>query len=167
MKLSYVSFLLVALIMSATNLLRAQQSLPKAQLKDVEGKTVDTSTLSNDGKPMLISFFALWCKPCMKELTAISEVYEEWQEMTGVRMVAVSIDDARSNDKVPSTVRARGFKWLTLLDPNSEFKRAMGVNLIPHLFLLDGDGNIVWQHTSYSEGSEEEVYEELLKLTKK
>lgn len=155
----------VVLCMSATLSLQAQ-GLPAVRLKDISGKTVDTSKLNNDGKPLLVSFFALWCKPCMKELKAISEVYEEWQEKTGVRLVAVSVDDARSTDKVPVSVRAQGFEWTTLLDPNSELKRAMGVNQIPHLFLLDGKGNIAWQHTSYSEGSEELILEELLKLTK-
>ena len=155
----------VVLCMSAPLSLQAQ-GLPTVRLKDISGKTVDTSKLNNDGKPLLISFFALWCKPCMKELKAISEVYEEWQEQTGVRLIAVSVDDSRSTDKVPVAVRAQGFEWTTLLDPNSELKRAMGVNQIPHLFLLDGKGNIVWQHTSYSEGSEEHILEELLKLAK-
>lgn len=160
-------FLWVALCtMSATFSLKAQ-GLPSVQLKDINGKSVNTAELANDGKPLLVSFFALWCKPCMKELSAISEVYEEWQDKTGVRLIAVSIDDSRSSDKVAASVRARGFEWTTLLDPNSELKRRMGVNQIPHLFLLDGHGKIVWQHTSYSEGNEEEVYEQLIELMKK
>ena len=54
--------------------------LPQVTLKDINGKTVRTDTLNNGGKPMIISFFATWCKPCNRELTAISEVYDEWQE---------------------------------------------------------------------------------------
>jgi len=46
-----------------------------------------------------------------------------------------------------------------LLDPNSDFKRAMSVNMIPHTFILDGEGNIVYQHTSYYEGLEDEIFE--------
>lgn len=162
-----VIILLVALCtVSVTNSLQAQ-GLPSAQLKDINGKTINTSELTNDGKPLLVSFFALWCKPCMEELTAIAEAYEEWHEKTGVRMIAVSIDDSRSSDKVAASVRARGFEWTTLLDPNSELKRFMGVNQIPHLFLLSGDGKIVWQHTSYSEGNEEKIYEQLLELVNK
>lgn len=165
MKLRFL-FLWVALsTISGASLLRAQ-SLPAIQLKDIKGKSVNTAELTNNGKPLIISFFALWCKPCMKELNAIEEVYEDWQKETGVHMIAVSIDDARNSSKVPSFVRAHNFEWTTLLDPNSDFKRAMGVNQIPHLFLLDGAGNIVWQHTSYNEGSEEEIYNQLIKLKK-
>lgn len=165
MKLRFL-FLGAALsIISALPSLRAQ-SLPAIQLKDIQGKPVNTAQLTNNGKPLLISFFALWCKPCMKELNAISEVYGDWQKETGVRLIAVSIDDARNSSKVPSFVRAHNFEWTTLLDPNSDFKRAMGVNQIPHLFLLDGAGNIVWQHTSYNEGSEEVIYNQLMKLKK-
>lgn len=138
--------------------------LPEVRLGDVNGKRVNTSELNNGGKPMLISFFALWCKPCIQEMKAIADEYDEWQKLTGVRMVAVSIDDARSTDKVSSFVRANGFEWDTLLDSKSEFKRAMGVNQIPHMFLLDGEGNVVWQHTSYSEGVEEEILKQLQKL---
>lgn len=140
------------------------KKLPEVRLRDVNGGTVVTSELNNGGKPMLISFFAMWCKPCIQEMKTIGDEYEQWQKLTGVRMIAVSIDDARSTEKVSSFVRANGFKWTTLLDNNSEFKRAMGVNQIPHLFLLDGGGNVVWQHTSYSEGVEEEILEQLLKL---
>lgn len=159
-------FLWVALwSLSATQLLQAQ-GLPEVLLKDMKGKSINTAELTKQDTPILISFFALWCKPCMKELDAISERYYDWQKETGVQMIAVSIDDARNSGKVPSFVRAHGFEWTTLLDPNSEFKRIMGVNQIPHLFLIDSRGNIVWQHTSYSEGDEEEIYDQLVKFKK-
>ena len=60
--------------------LTASAQLPAVTLKSIDGKTVKTDTLSNNGKPFIIDFFATWCKPCNRELTAISEVYEEWQE---------------------------------------------------------------------------------------
>lgn len=142
------------------------KELPEVRLRDINGKVVSTCELNNGGKPMLISFFALWCKPCIQEMKAIGDLYQEWQELTGVRMVSVSIDDARSTEKVSSFMRANGFEWTTLLDSNSEFRRAMGVNQIPHMFLIDGSGNIVWQHTSYSEGVEAKILEQLLKLNK-
>ncbi|MGP1417239.1 MAG: TlpA family protein disulfide reductase, partial [Prevotella fusca] len=46
----------------------AQERLPKVILKDIEGKTVQTDTISNNGKPLIIAFFATWCKPCNREL---------------------------------------------------------------------------------------------------
>ena len=83
--------------------------LPSVLLKDVNGNTVNTAELSNDGKPMVISFWATWCKPCKRELKAISEVYPDWQDETGVKLVAVSIDEAQNAAKVKPLVD--GMNW--------------------------------------------------------
>jgi peroxiredoxin len=144
----------------------AGKKLPSVNIKTLDGKIINTQTISNDGKPVLISFWALWCKPCKKELDAYNELYEEWQEETGVKIVAISIDDARSTAKVKPFVNGKDWQFDVLLDPNQEFKRAMSVNMIPHTFLLDGNGNIVYQHTSYYEGLEDEIFELVEKVAK-
>lgn len=140
------------------------KKLPSVKLKTIDGQIIDCAEISNNGKPVVIAFFALWCKPCLRELTAISEVYEEWQEETGVKLIAVSIDDSRSTDKVSAEVNARGFVWETLLDTNSDFKRAMNVNTIPHTVVVDGNGEIKWQHSSYTDGGEEEIIQAVREL---
>ncbi len=150
----------------ALTALSSMAALPSVSLKDINGKTVDTATLSNDGKPFVISFFALWCKPCNRELKAINEVYEEWQEETGMRLVAVSIDEAQNEQKVKPFVESKGWEYEVLLDPNGEFKRQMGVNDIPHVFIVDGEGNIVWNHQGYVDGGEEDILEEVKKYVK-
>lgn len=156
-------FSAVALLMS----LSAFAGLPSVSLKNLDGKTVDTATLSNDGKPMVISFFALWCKPCQRELKAIAEVYDEWQEETGVKLIAVSIDEAQNEQKVKPLVESKGWEYEVLLDPNGEFKRQLGVNDIPHVFVVDGEGNIVWNHQGYVDGGEEDIIEEVKKAAEK
>lgn len=133
--------------------------LPSVKLKTLEGKTIDTAELSNDGKPFVISFFATWCKPCNRELKAIHENYADWQDETGMKVVAVSIDQAHQIAKVKPMVDAAGWEFDVLLDPNSDFKRAMGVNMIPHVFVVDGNGNIVDQRSGYTEGAEEHLIE--------
>ncbi|KAA6302241.1 MAG: Thiol-disulfide oxidoreductase ResA [Candidatus Ordinivivax streblomastigis] len=140
------------------------QQLPSVQLKDVNGKTVNTSELDNNGKPFIISFFATWCKPCLRELEAIKDVYEEWQEETGVKLVAISIDEAQNALKVGPEAKAKGWEYEVLLDPNGDFKRALGVNLIPAVFIVDGNGKITFSRTGYTNGSEEHLIEEVRKL---
>ena len=138
--------------------------LPKTTLKDINGKTVQTDTLSNQGKPFIIDFFATWCKPCNRELDAISEVYEEWQKETGVKIYAVSIDQAQNIHKVKPLVESRGWEYEVLLDSNGEFRRVLGVQLIPYVLVVDGTGNIVYRHQGYTDGEEEELIERVRKL---
>ncbi|MCM1110270.1 MAG: TlpA family protein disulfide reductase [Clostridium sp.] len=131
--------------------------LPSVTVKDTKGRTVDTATLSNDGNPFVISFFATWCKPCLRELRAISEVYPDWQDETGMKMYIVSIDDAQNTNKVKPLVDSEGWDYDVLLDANSDFFRALGLQMVPHLLICDGDGNIVYTHSGYTDGSESEI----------
>jgi peroxiredoxin len=140
------------------------KSIPSVDIKKLNGETFNTADIDNDGAPIVLTFWALWCKPCIRELNAIADVYVDWQDETGVKVVAVSIDDARSVPKVAPTANGSGWEYEIYLDPNGDFKRAMGVNMIPHLFLLDGNMEVVYQHTSYAEGSEEELYELIQKV---
>jgi cytochrome c biogenesis protein CcmG, thiol:disulfide interchange protein DsbE len=138
--------------------------IPAVTVKKLDGSKVSSSTFSNDGKPMIISFWATWCKPCKKELDAIQENYAEWTKETGVKLIAVSIDDVRSSGKVVTDVKSKGWEFEIYLDENQDFKRAMNVNNVPFTFLVDGKGNIVWSHNSYTEGDEEKLYENVKKL---
>lgn len=141
-----------------------ERKIPSATVSSLQGEKVNTANFSNDGKPMVISFWATWCSPCKKELDNMSEVFDEWQEETGVKIIAISIDDARNSSKVAPTVNAKGWPFEVYIDENQDFKRAMNVNNVPHTFLVDGHGNIVWDHNNYSEGDEEHLYEEIKKL---
>lgn len=139
----------------------AQTGLPKLILKNIEGKSVQIDTLSNNGKPMIISFFATWCKPCNRELKAINEVYADWQEETGVKLIAISIDQAQNVNKVKPLVDENGWPYEVLLDPNSDLRRALGIQLIPYVLVIDGKGNIVYKHNGYTDGAETELYEKV------
>jgi len=138
-------------------------SIPHVQVQTIDFENFNTGEIDNDGSPIIISFWATWCSPCKRELNTIAEEYDEWIEETGVKLIAVSIDDSRNIDKVPAYVNGQSWDYEVYLDPNGEFKRGMNVNNVPHTFLLNGNKEVVWQHNSYSPGDEEE----LLELTKK
>ncbi|WP_337388802.1 TlpA family protein disulfide reductase [Prevotella sp.] len=158
-------FILAMLLFAAVESVNAQ--LPSFKLKTIEGKTIDTQTLSNDGKPFIIDFFATWCKPCNRELSAISEVYDEWQKETGVKLYAVSIDKAQNANKVKPLVNQHGWEYEVILDPNSEFRKSFGGEMIPFVVICDGDGKIVYKHNGYTEGAEQELIEKVRELVKK
>lgn len=152
------------LLLALFGTLGAAAQLPSVQLKDIDGKTIDTATLSNDGKPFIISFFATWCKPCNRELKAIHEVYPDWQDETGVRLIAISVDEAQNAQKVKPMVDAAGWEYQILLDSNSDFMRAVGVSMIPHCFIIDGNGKIVESRSGYTEGGEAHLIEKVKEL---
>jgi len=156
----------VAVLISSVVFAQKTGKLPSVKIKDLQGNTVDTGTLSNDGKPIIVCFWATWCSPCKRELNTYQELYEDWQDETGVKIVAVSIDDQRSVSRVNPYINSVEWDYEILLDANSDFKRALGVNNVPHTFLLDGDLNIVWQHNNYAPGDEDELYHELIKFGK-
>ena len=168
MKSHWITLILIAVIGIAT----AQEStknfskIPAIDVKTLEGKSLNTSTLSNDGKPVIITFWATWCKPCLKEHDAINDVYTDWVEETGVKLYAISIDNARSSKSVKPLVDGKSWEFEVLLDENSDFKRAMNVNVPPHTFIIDGQGQIVWQHVGYLDGDEAEYIEIVKKIIK-
>lgn len=152
-----LSTIILGIVISITT--QAQEKMPAIQIKDMQGNSIDASTLSNDGKPIVISFWATWCKPCIRELTAIHDMYPDWQEETGVKVIAISIDDSRQSAKVRPFITSQGWEYEVYLDENSDLRRSLNVNNIPHTFLLDGEGNIVWQHNGYIPGDEDHLYE--------
>lgn len=151
------------LVITASNA-QQQNTIPAAKVFQLDGTPFNTAEIENDGKPIIINFWATWCSPCKRELNNITEMYEEWQEETGVMLVAISIDDTRNMAKVAPYVNGKGWEYEVYIDPNGDFKRALGVNNVPHTFLVDGNGKIVWQHNSYSEGDEYELFELVKKL---
>jgi len=157
-------FLGTSVLAQETNSKKGLSKLPHTTVTDLKGNKVNTSTFSNEGKPFIISFWATWCKPCVKELSTIAEVYEDWQAETGVKIYAISIDDSRSSAQVKTLVNGKGWEYEVYLDQNSDLKRALNVNIVPQTFVANGKGEIVWQHTGYSEGSELELISVVKKL---
>ena len=157
--------ILISLILLVSTISFAQiKNLPNVDVKKIDGSSFNFKNIDNNGNPIVISFWATWCKPCTKELNNIAELYEDWQDETNVKLVAVSIDDRRSQSKVAPYVNSSGWEYEIYIDPNSDLKRAMGVSTVPHTFLLDKNKQIIWQHRGYVEGDEYELFDEILKL---
>ena len=140
------------------------RTIPAIDLKDMDGKTINTSAFNNNGKPMVLDFWATWCKPCVNELNAINEVYADWQKETGVKIIAISVDDARTMSNVKPFVNGKGWEYDVYVDPNGDLKRALNIGMVPYTFLVNGKGEIVSVHTGYAPGDENKLYEEIKNL---
>jgi cytochrome c biogenesis protein CcmG, thiol:disulfide interchange protein DsbE len=161
-----ILFVFVFVFVSTVLMAQGKATVPSVSIKKLDGSTFNTSNIKNSGKPILISFWATWCKPCVKELSAIFEKYDSWQKETGVVLYAVSVDDSKSSSKVAPFVNGKGWEYEVLLDPYNDFKRAMNVVNVPHTFLIDGKGNVVYQHTTYADGDEVKLGELIKKVAK-
>lgn len=167
MKISISSLILLGLLGISSTLVAQDakgRTLPAVSVKTMTGENFSTDKLANDGKPMIIDFWATWCKPCIEELNAIHEEYATWQKETGVKLVSISIDDARTMNRVAPFINGKGWAYESYIDPNGDFKRAMNVNMPPHTFVVNGKGEIVWQHVGFTEGNQDELYEVVKKL---
>jgi len=167
--------ILSLLMISAVSLVSAQSAnkskkLPNVAVKSLDGKTVMTGAFENDGKPIIVNFWATWCSPCKRELKNIQDVYEDWQDETGVKLIAISIDDARNKHKVRPYVNTQGWEYEVYIDENRDFFRALSYINPPQTALLMPDANgvyrIVYEHNGYSEGDEDELFEVLEKHLK-
>ena len=140
------------------------QSLPDVKIENQEGKVLSTKSLA-DGTPMIISFWSTTCKPCIQELNAINDNLADWLEEVDMKVVAVSVDDARTVSRARAMTKGQGWDdYVCLYDKNQDFKRAMNVSLTPHTFIVDGKGNIVYSHSGYTPGSEQELFEKIKAL---
>ena len=111
MKLSYL--FVTALFLFTGSLSFGQKALPSVEVKTLDGQTIDIQDYAKDGKITVISFWATWCSPCKKELSAIAEVYEEWQEAYDMELVAITLDTQRALAKVKPMVEASGWTYTT------------------------------------------------------
>ncbi len=136
---------------------QAQEMLPDIQLKNFDGKVVSIKELSKD-KLIVIDFWATWCVPCINELDAIAEEYVDLQDEMDFELIAVSVDDARTKSRVKPMVNGKGWEYEILLDENQALKRAMNVANPPVTFIVK-DGKILYSHTGYTPGSEQELFE--------
>ena len=151
----------IALFISA--LVFAQ--VPSVKVENSKGESFDTKSLLQSGKPMIVSFWSTSCKPCIRELDAIYDALPDWKESVDFNVVAVSTDDSRLLAKARSFAEGRGWgeDYILLFDKNQDFMRAMNVSQVPHVFVFDAKGKIVYSHTSYLPGNEIELFEAIKK----
>lgn len=149
------TFLLISLF---TFSLSYAQDIPNVILKNLENESVSIQKLANSNNIKIFSFWATWCVPCINELDAIADVYEEWQDETNVELIAISTDDARTKNRVIPLVNGKDWEYQILIDDNQDLKRALNINVLPYIMVLK-NGEIVHARTGYTPGSEDELYE--------
>jgi thiol-disulfide isomerase/thioredoxin len=140
----------------------SQEQVLETSMKTLKGETTSLKEIVLQNDLLIVSLWATWCVPCINELDAISDLYEDWQEDTNVKLIAVSIDDSRTVNRVRPLVNGRDWEFTILLDTNNDLKRALNTATVP-LTLIINKGEIVFRHSGYTPGAEDALYEELKK----
>jgi len=154
----------IVLLLLTNSYAQNEKQLPQLTIENLKGEQISTSEILNAEGPTIISFWATWCKPCIMELNEMQDLYQDWQDETNVKVIAVSVDDTRSAGIVPAFVSGKSWDFDIYLDKNSDFKRTLNISNVPYTILLDQNGDIVWIQSGYTPGDEEVLYEELVKL---
>lgn len=133
------------------------KKLPDITIADLQGKPVNIQEFTAGGKITVLSFWATWCAPCKRELDAITELYPTWVSEYNTRLVAITIDNARALTQVKPLIQEKGWEFDVLVDSKQELQQALNFQAIPQTFVVDANGNIVYQHEGYTPGDEYEL----------
>lgn len=134
------------------------QDLPAVTLHDEAGKSIATRSLIDGKTPFVINFWMTTCKPCMKELEALTDEAIEWKGSFPLRIYAVSVDDSRSLQRAVAMASGSGWEGITpLFDVNGDLRRALNVTAVPQVFVYDANGKEVYTHIGYRPGDEAEL----------
>ncbi|HUR30364.1 MAG TPA: TlpA disulfide reductase family protein [Saprospiraceae bacterium] len=140
----------------------SNKTLPNITISDLQGKPVNIQEITGGGKITVLSFWATWCAPCKRELDAIAELYPVWSTEYNTKLVAITIDNARALTQVKPLIQEKGWEFEVLSDSKQELQQALNFQAIPQTFVVDAEGNIVYQHEGYTPGDEYEL-EKVLK----
>jgi peroxiredoxin len=133
---------------------------PNFKLINIEGKYVELNSELGRG-PVLLSFWATWCKPCLEEMKEFNKIFETYKD-TGFTILSISTDTEKTIAKVKPFIKSKDYKFNVLLDTNSEVARKYYASDMPFTVLINKNGNIVYTHLGYMKGDEKKI-ESLIK----
>jgi peroxiredoxin len=152
---------LSAMICLASSAFAADRA-PDFTLPDVNGDKVRLSDKLKNG-PVLLDFWATWCKPCLQELPSLERIRQLYSK-DSLQVLAISTDNPKSSSNVKPFTRGQGFQFTVLLDTDSEVRKLFGGTTMPFSVLIAPSGDVVYQHLGYVPGDEKGIEEEIIKL---
>lgn len=154
----------IGLFLFSISFVSAQKQMPNVSIKSENNKSFNVKTdFKEKDKIYVFAFWATWCAPCLNELDAINEKYAAWSKELNFEVVAVSIDDARTQKRVKPLLNGKKWPYTILLDTNQDLKRALSIVNVPYTIVVKNQ-KIVHIHNGYSQGAEEELFEKLKQL---
>lgn len=151
------NIILLLILLITANLLIAE-AMPDFTLPDLNNRDVTLNVILHKG-PVIVDFWATWCVPCKKGMTALNKLAEKYDSLT---VVAVSIDAPKDIPKAKSYLKSMNYKFIALFDSNKKLAQKLNVVNPPYTVILDKEGNIIFTHEGYEAGVET-VYEQKIR----
>ena len=149
--------LLIVLSMFLFTALLNSEPVQPFSLPDINNENVNISEFMGDNL-IVLDFWASWCAPCMRLLPELDKID---QDFDNVKVITISIDNPRSVSRAKSLIRSQRYNFLTLFDTDQEIMKRFQVTSVPHTFLIDMEGKVVYEHTGYTRGDEEKLIAEI------
>jgi peroxiredoxin len=168
--MKFLFLLTFVLIVSLPILAQDEEDLtgrkaPNFKLINLDGKYIELNKETGNG-PILLSFWATWCKPCLEEMVEYNKIYDQYKDK-GFKLLAISTDAEKSVAKVKPYIKSKGYNFTVLLDTNNEVARKYYAQQMPYTVLIDKNGNIVYSHLGYMKGDEQKVEKLISELLEK
>jgi len=116
------------------------------------------------GKIYLVSVWATWCGPCRSELNALQKIHCKWSEEYDFEFIAISIDKPTDHPKIFKMANSMGWDFNVIHDEYGYLVRELNVSKLPRMFLVDQNGNIVYEPQGYSKSQLQKVEEKIKTL---
>ena len=137
-------------------------AVPNFATRDLSGKKFELLS-ALEGGPAVVTFWATWCKPCRKELPELQKLVEKYREQ-GFRVIAINGDGPVDQAKIRPYVKALGYDFTVIPDPDGEIRRRLHVEVFPTTFLIDTAGKIRHRQVGYRQGDEKIIEAEIQTL---
>ena len=156
----FKKLILLAFSLVCVTSLHSQKFVPNIPIETFKGTYTTMNKELSDDSFYILSFWATWCVPCINELDALNEVYDELSKDLNFKVYAISTDDARTKRRVRPLVNGKSWKFDVLLDENHDLKRALNISGLPHTIIAK-QNEILHRRVGYAPGEELDLLEKL------
>ena len=163
-KLKIIKILTIFLFLITSSFSKSQEKASNFRLPDLKGKQTELNEYIGKGL-VVLDFWASWCKPCVKFLPKLQEIYEKYKKY-GLTIIGINQDGPRNRSKINPFIKSQGISFPILFDDNSEVMRRYRIVSLPATVIISSKGNILKVHKGYRAGDEKLLEKEIIFLLK-
>jgi len=153
---------LMLMLFSSPCILAQPTEKAGAYLRDLNGKLIPSSEMIQSGHPVIVIFWKSGNSKCCENLETVQSAWMSELKDKGVNFIAVCEDCSGSWSHVKPIVVGKDWEFEVYIDVNGDFKRSVGVSVIPSTLIYDSQQNLICNHPGWCSGNEELVCEKII-----